>query len=150
MKWVSGCVTIIPFLFLFLILSYDHPNILELWGSFSEDERYCLVCPFMSNGSLFHRLHNEVNQLLNKVNNSVYVAVSILCDWRMCHCGHIPDEARWTLLDKKQPFFKTIMSICIQCTDVMLEWSTILICNFSTLSKNCSLSLGGSFSWETT
>ncbi|KAF4079734.1 hypothetical protein AMELA_G00181660 [Ameiurus melas] len=38
---------------------YDHPNILEFWGSFSEDERYCLVCPFMSNGSLFHRLHNE-------------------------------------------------------------------------------------------
>ncbi|XP_027007475.2 interleukin-1 receptor-associated kinase 3 [Tachysurus fulvidraco] len=38
---------------------FDHPNILELWGCFSEDERYCLVYPFMSNGSLFHRLHNE-------------------------------------------------------------------------------------------
>ncbi|KAF7693939.1 interleukin-1 receptor-associated kinase 3 [Silurus meridionalis] len=38
---------------------YDHPNILELWGSFSVDECYCLVCPFMSNGSLCHKLHNE-------------------------------------------------------------------------------------------
>ncbi|KAG7320398.1 hypothetical protein KOW79_016251 [Hemibagrus wyckioides] len=37
----------------------DHPNILELWGSYSEDERYCLVYPFMPNGSLFHKLHNE-------------------------------------------------------------------------------------------
>ncbi|TSK13274.1 Interleukin-1 receptor-associated kinase 3 [Bagarius yarrelli] len=39
----------------------DHPNILELWGGFSEDERYCLVYPFMPNGSLFHKLHNQVN-----------------------------------------------------------------------------------------
>ncbi|KAG9280305.1 interleukin-1 receptor-associated kinase 3 [Astyanax mexicanus] len=38
---------------------YQHPNILELWGSFSEGERYCLVYPFLRNGSLYHRLHHE-------------------------------------------------------------------------------------------
>ncbi|KAM9467595.1 interleukin-1 receptor-associated kinase 3 isoform 2-T2 [Clarias gariepinus] len=38
---------------------YEHPNIMELWGSFSQDGCYCLVYPFMSNGSLFHKLHNE-------------------------------------------------------------------------------------------
>ncbi|MCJ8743384.1 hypothetical protein PDJAM_G00093410 [Pangasius djambal] len=41
---------------------YDHPNILELWGSFSEDDCYCLVYPFMSNGSLFHKLHDEESE----------------------------------------------------------------------------------------
>ncbi|KAI4897649.1 hypothetical protein NFI96_025735 [Prochilodus magdalenae] len=39
---------------------YRHPNILELWGSFSEGEHYCLVYAFMSNGSLFQRLHSEL------------------------------------------------------------------------------------------
>ncbi|KAL7828039.1 hypothetical protein AOLI_G00311910 [Acnodon oligacanthus] len=38
---------------------YQHPNILELWGSFSEGEHYCLVSPFLPNGSLFSRLHSE-------------------------------------------------------------------------------------------
>ncbi|XP_017551322.1 interleukin-1 receptor-associated kinase 3 [Pygocentrus nattereri] len=37
----------------------QHPNILELWGSFSEGEHYCLVSPFLPNGSLFSRLHSE-------------------------------------------------------------------------------------------
>ncbi|XP_062862192.1 interleukin-1 receptor-associated kinase 3 [Trichomycterus rosablanca] len=41
---------------------YEHPNILELWGSFSEGDRYCLAYPFMSNGSLFHRLHNQESE----------------------------------------------------------------------------------------
>ncbi|XP_051976762.1 interleukin-1 receptor-associated kinase 3-like [Xyrauchen texanus] len=39
---------------------YQHPNILELWGCFSEGDRFCLVYPFLHNGSLFHRLHEEV------------------------------------------------------------------------------------------
>uniref|UniRef100_A0A672K1V9 Interleukin-1 receptor-associated kinase 3-like n=1 Tax=Sinocyclocheilus grahami TaxID=75366 RepID=A0A672K1V9_SINGR len=41
---------------------YQHPNILELWGSFSEADLFCLVYPYLHNGSLFHRLH-EVNHL---------------------------------------------------------------------------------------
>uniref|UniRef100_A0A672JX80 Interleukin 1 receptor associated kinase 3 n=1 Tax=Sinocyclocheilus grahami TaxID=75366 RepID=A0A672JX80_SINGR len=38
---------------------YQHPNILELWGSFSEADRFCLVYPYLHNGSLFHRLHES-------------------------------------------------------------------------------------------
>ncbi|XP_016390517.1 interleukin-1 receptor-associated kinase 3-like isoform X2 [Sinocyclocheilus rhinocerous] len=41
---------------------YQHPNILELWGSFSEADRFCLVYPYLHNGSLFHRLHEEVQR----------------------------------------------------------------------------------------
>nr|XP_015208216.1 PREDICTED: interleukin-1 receptor-associated kinase 3 isoform X1 [Lepisosteus oculatus]XP_015208218.1 PREDICTED: interleukin-1 receptor-associated kinase 3 isoform X1 [Lepisosteus oculatus]XP_015208219.1 PREDICTED: interleukin-1 receptor-associated kinase 3 isoform X1 [Lepisosteus oculatus] len=36
---------------------YHHPNILALSGYCSEEGKYCLVYPYMSNGSLFHRLH---------------------------------------------------------------------------------------------
>uniref|UniRef100_A0A3B1J3H0 Interleukin 1 receptor associated kinase 3 n=1 Tax=Astyanax mexicanus TaxID=7994 RepID=A0A3B1J3H0_ASTMX len=42
---------------------YQHPNILELWGSFSEGERYCLVYPFLRNGSLYQRLHHEETEI---------------------------------------------------------------------------------------
>uniref|UniRef100_A0A672JTC6 Interleukin 1 receptor associated kinase 3 n=1 Tax=Sinocyclocheilus grahami TaxID=75366 RepID=A0A672JTC6_SINGR len=45
---------------------YQHPNILELWGSFSEADRFCLVYPYLHNGSLFHRLH-EVNHLTSSL-----------------------------------------------------------------------------------
>ncbi|XP_026065911.1 interleukin-1 receptor-associated kinase 3-like isoform X2 [Carassius auratus] len=44
---------------------YLHPNILELWGSFSEADRFCLVYPYLHNGSLFHRLHEEVQRPLS-------------------------------------------------------------------------------------
>ncbi|XP_067283212.1 interleukin-1 receptor-associated kinase 3 isoform X2 [Pseudorasbora parva] len=44
---------------------YQHPNILELWGSFSETDRFCLVYPYLHNGSLFHRLHEEVKSPLS-------------------------------------------------------------------------------------
>ncbi|KAK7149776.1 hypothetical protein R3I94_009171 [Phoxinus phoxinus] len=44
---------------------YQHPNILELWGSFSEANRFCLVYPYLRNGSLFHRLHEEVDRPLS-------------------------------------------------------------------------------------
>uniref|UniRef100_A0A8C1RVB6 Interleukin-1 receptor-associated kinase 3-like n=1 Tax=Cyprinus carpio TaxID=7962 RepID=A0A8C1RVB6_CYPCA len=44
---------------------YQHPNILELWGSFSEADRFCLVYPYLHNGSLFHRLHEEVQRPLS-------------------------------------------------------------------------------------
>ncbi|XP_061769199.1 interleukin-1 receptor-associated kinase 3 isoform X2 [Nerophis ophidion] len=36
-----------------------HPNILELLGCFSDESCYCLVYPYMHNGSLFHALHRQ-------------------------------------------------------------------------------------------
>uniref|UniRef100_A0A667Y9A9 Interleukin-1 receptor-associated kinase 3 n=1 Tax=Myripristis murdjan TaxID=586833 RepID=A0A667Y9A9_9TELE len=38
---------------------YKHPNILELLGCFSERGQYCLVYPYLPNGSLYHRLHYQ-------------------------------------------------------------------------------------------
>ncbi|XP_045928604.1 interleukin-1 receptor-associated kinase 3 isoform X2 [Micropterus dolomieu] len=37
---------------------YQHPNILDLC-CFSGEDRYCLVYPYLPNGSLFHRLHHQ-------------------------------------------------------------------------------------------
>ncbi|CAL8323144.1 unnamed protein product [Lota lota] len=37
---------------------FQHPNILDLLGCFSEDGNYCLVYPYLPNGSLHHRLHD--------------------------------------------------------------------------------------------
>uniref|UniRef100_A0AAZ3R126 Protein kinase domain-containing protein n=1 Tax=Oncorhynchus tshawytscha TaxID=74940 RepID=A0AAZ3R126_ONCTS len=39
---------------------YQHPNILELLGCYSDGDRYWLVYPYLPNGSLFHRLHDQV------------------------------------------------------------------------------------------
>ncbi|KAJ8249945.1 hypothetical protein COCON_G00231610 [Conger conger] len=36
-----------------------HPNILELWGCFLEGDRYCLVTPYLPNGSLSQWLHEQ-------------------------------------------------------------------------------------------
>ncbi|XP_076159331.1 interleukin-1 receptor-associated kinase 3 [Alosa pseudoharengus] len=38
---------------------YRHPNILELCGCFSDGDRYFLVYPFLPNGSLHKKLHNQ-------------------------------------------------------------------------------------------
>ncbi|KAM9846162.1 interleukin-1 receptor-associated kinase 3 [Aulostomus maculatus] len=38
---------------------YQHQNILELLGCFSNESRYCLVYPYLPNGSLFHRIHHQ-------------------------------------------------------------------------------------------
>ncbi|KAK9525371.1 hypothetical protein VZT92_016085 [Zoarces viviparus] len=38
---------------------YRHPNILDLLCCFSDEGRYCLVSPYLPNGSLFHRLHHQ-------------------------------------------------------------------------------------------
>ncbi|XP_036991914.2 interleukin-1 receptor-associated kinase 3 [Artibeus jamaicensis] len=40
-----------------VLLLYQHPNILELAAYFTENEKFCLVYPYMRNGSLFDRLH---------------------------------------------------------------------------------------------
>uniref|UniRef100_A0A8D3DJK0 Protein kinase domain-containing protein n=1 Tax=Scophthalmus maximus TaxID=52904 RepID=A0A8D3DJK0_SCOMX len=40
--------------------TYQHPNILDLLGCFSDKDHYCLVYPYLPNGSLFHRLHQQV------------------------------------------------------------------------------------------
>ncbi|XP_066579881.1 interleukin-1 receptor-associated kinase 3 isoform X2 [Amia ocellicauda] len=47
-----------------VLLLYRHPNILELCGYNSEDGVYCVVYPYMSNGSLFSRLHCQDALLL--------------------------------------------------------------------------------------
>ncbi|KAG9328435.1 hypothetical protein JZ751_013960 [Albula glossodonta] len=44
---------------------HQHPNILEFWGCFSEADRYCLVTPYLPNGSLSHRLHDQVGVALS-------------------------------------------------------------------------------------
>ncbi|KAM9823909.1 interleukin-1 receptor-associated kinase 3 [Neosynchiropus ocellatus] len=37
---------------------YKHPNIVDLVGCFSDEIRYCLVYPYLPNGSLYNRLHH--------------------------------------------------------------------------------------------
>ncbi|XP_023376133.1 interleukin-1 receptor-associated kinase 3 [Pteropus vampyrus] len=39
-----------------VLLLFHHPNILELAAYFTESEKFCLVYPYMRNGSLFNRL----------------------------------------------------------------------------------------------
>uniref|UniRef100_A0A8D2ZJL7 Protein kinase domain-containing protein n=1 Tax=Scophthalmus maximus TaxID=52904 RepID=A0A8D2ZJL7_SCOMX len=43
--------------------TYQHPNILDLLGCFSDKDHYCLVYPYLPNGSLFHRLHQQDGEL---------------------------------------------------------------------------------------
>ncbi|XP_069375646.1 interleukin-1 receptor-associated kinase 3 isoform X2 [Paralichthys olivaceus] len=38
---------------------YQHPNIVELLDCFSDEDHYCLVYPYLHNGSLYHRLHRQ-------------------------------------------------------------------------------------------
>ncbi|XP_068573224.1 interleukin-1 receptor-associated kinase 3 [Cebidichthys violaceus] len=38
---------------------YRHPNVLDSLCCFSDEGRYCLVYPYLPNGSLFHRLHQQ-------------------------------------------------------------------------------------------
>ncbi|XP_037701261.1 interleukin-1 receptor-associated kinase 3 isoform X2 [Choloepus didactylus] len=49
-----------------VLLLFHHPNILELAAYFTETEKFCLVYPYMRNGSLFDRLQcvSKNHQLL--------------------------------------------------------------------------------------
>ncbi|CAL8242353.1 unnamed protein product [Merluccius merluccius] len=40
---------------------FQHSNILDLLGCFSEDGNYCLVYPYLPNGSLHHQLHDQAS-----------------------------------------------------------------------------------------
>lgn len=42
---------------------FRHPNILELAAYFTESEKFCLVYPYMRNGSLFDRLQCVVSHI---------------------------------------------------------------------------------------
>ena len=42
---------------------FQHPNILELAAYFTESEKFCLVYPYMRNGSLFDRLQCVVSYI---------------------------------------------------------------------------------------
>uniref|UniRef100_A0A3B4V2S5 Interleukin-1 receptor-associated kinase 3 n=1 Tax=Seriola dumerili TaxID=41447 RepID=A0A3B4V2S5_SERDU len=38
---------------------YQHPNIADLLGCFSDEGHYCLLYPYLPSGSLSHRLHHQ-------------------------------------------------------------------------------------------
>nr|XP_020024309.1 interleukin-1 receptor-associated kinase 3-like [Castor canadensis] len=44
-----------------VLLLFHHPHILELAAYFTEMEKFCLVYPYMRNGTLFDRLHCKGN-----------------------------------------------------------------------------------------
>uniref|UniRef100_A0AAQ4PP30 Protein kinase domain-containing protein n=1 Tax=Gasterosteus aculeatus aculeatus TaxID=481459 RepID=A0AAQ4PP30_GASAC len=44
---------------------YQHPNILDLLCCFTDAGRYCLVYPYLADGSLFHRLHHQDREPLS-------------------------------------------------------------------------------------
>ncbi|KAJ8373632.1 hypothetical protein SKAU_G00042120 [Synaphobranchus kaupii] len=69
----------------------QHPNILELWGCFLEGERYCLVTPYLPNGSLSHQLHDQ--DRLNIIKGTAR-AVAYLHTAPPCGviCGNITSE----------------------------------------------------------
>lgn len=44
--------------------SFQHPNILEMYGCFSDEDRHIAVYPFLSNGSLHDKLHSQVQWII--------------------------------------------------------------------------------------
>ncbi|KAM8974023.1 interleukin-1 receptor-associated kinase 3 [Pelodytes ibericus] len=57
---------------------FQHPNILQLLGYYSDDERTCLVYPYITNGSLFDRIQctNKSDPLSWKVRNGILHGVA--------------------------------------------------------------------------
>lgn len=52
--------TLRPIFSVVMCSRYQHPNILDLLCCFSDEDRYCLLYPYLPNGSLHCRLHTQV------------------------------------------------------------------------------------------
>ncbi|XP_066225158.1 interleukin-1 receptor-associated kinase 3 isoform X3 [Saccopteryx leptura] len=93
-----------------VLLLFHHPNILELAAYFTENEKFCLVYPYMRNGSLFDRLQCVDNSapLSWHIRISVLIgtakAVQFLHNTNPCSviCGSI-SSANILLDDQFQP-----------------------------------------------
>ncbi|KAM8982117.1 interleukin-1 receptor-associated kinase 3 isoform X2 [Sarcophilus harrisii] len=95
----------------------QHPNILELVAYFMETERFCLVYPYMSNGSLFDRLQCVENtfplswQFRLNILIGVARAIQYLHSAKPCSviCGNITSSN--ILLDNQfQPKLKNFVT----------------------------------------
>ncbi|KAM8802998.1 interleukin-1 receptor-associated kinase 3 isoform 2-T2 [Rhynchonycteris naso] len=93
-----------------VLLLFHHPNILELAAYFTENEKFCLVYPYMRNGSLFDRLQCVDNSapLSWHIRISVLIgtakAIQFLHNTNPCSviCGSI-SSANILLDDQFQP-----------------------------------------------
>ncbi|KAM7114642.1 interleukin-1 receptor-associated kinase 3 isoform 2-T2 [Molossus nigricans] len=93
-----------------VLLLFHHPNILELTAYFTESEKFCLVYPYMRNGSLFDRLqcvgntaplswHIRINVLIGTAKALRYLHSTDCCS---VTCGSI-SSANILLDDQFQP-----------------------------------------------
>ncbi|KAF6339533.1 interleukin 1 receptor associated kinase 3 [Rhinolophus ferrumequinum] len=93
-----------------VLLLFHHPNILELAAYFTESEKFCLVYPYMRNGSLFDRLqcvgntdplswHIRINVLIGTARAVQYLHNTDPCS---VVCGSI-SSANILLDDQFQP-----------------------------------------------
>ncbi|XP_059792412.1 interleukin-1 receptor-associated kinase 3 isoform X2 [Balaenoptera ricei] len=93
-----------------VLLLFQHPNILELAAYFTESEKFCLVYPYMRNGSLFDRLQcvGDTAPLSWHIRISILIgttkAVQYLHNTEPCSviCGSI-SSANILLDDQFQP-----------------------------------------------
>ncbi|XP_019496082.1 PREDICTED: interleukin-1 receptor-associated kinase 3 isoform X2 [Hipposideros armiger] len=93
-----------------VLLLFRHPNILELAAYFTESEKFCLVYPYMKNGSLFDRLQcvGNTDPLSWNIRISVLIgtakAIQYLHNTDPCSviCGRI-SSANVLLDDQFQP-----------------------------------------------
>uniref|UniRef100_H2ZVX9 Interleukin 1 receptor associated kinase 3 n=1 Tax=Latimeria chalumnae TaxID=7897 RepID=H2ZVX9_LATCH len=91
-----------------VLLLFHHPNILDLTGCFSENGKFCLVYPYMKNGSLLDCLHCLNNHAplpwLTRLNILVGIAngVQHLHRAQPCSvvCGNITSPSANILLDE--------------------------------------------------
>ncbi|KAM6216414.1 interleukin-1 receptor-associated kinase 3 [Rhynchocyon petersi] len=93
-----------------VLLLFHHPNILELAAYFTETEKFCLVYPYMANGSLFDRLqcvgetvplswHTRINILIGTCKAIQYLHTTEPC---AVICGSV-SSANILLDDQFQP-----------------------------------------------